>query len=306
LVSGRLFEALGLISGLILIDYGFNFVATGFAGARQFTSEFVGTSLVVGGSAIAFVSLFYLLKPAAQVPKTTPAEVSVARPDIGVELVVEEATPPKSGFYRNIEYIGYFFAFLGIISAADLVLQVFIRSTYNELRWWVEVLLVTFGVLSYTIFGSIGRLGAQEEARLTGPPVQPKLGPEPQPVQSATPQSPGASPAPPSSPQADTLNLNLAEFTKSTTGDYEHHISETAFDMFRVDRDLITVWREDRTGMRSAYLAGPYELNRKLLEDQVRNGVDLKIGNLTLSVDTMRGLLNLEHSSAQSPAQTTG
>jgi hypothetical protein len=298
-VSGRLYEALGLLSGFILIDYGFNFIATGIHGAREFTSQFLGANFLVGGSAIVFVSLYFLLKPEPQVAKTTqPAPVP---PDVRVGLVVEEATPPKPGFYKNIEYIGYFFAFLGLISAADLVLQVFIRSTYDELRWWVEVLLVVFGVLSYTILGSIGHLGAQEEAKLMSPPTYQKFAPEPSSAQAA-PTQPNQPPTP---KPVETLTLNLAEFSKSATGEYERHVSGSAYDMFRVDRDLVTVWREERKGMRSVYLAGPYELNRKLLEEQVRNGLELTIGNLTLTVDTIRTLLELEHPAAQSTAPAT-
>ena len=300
MVSGRLYEALGLVSGFVLIDYGFNFIATGLQGARAFTSQFLGTNLLVGGSAIVFVSLYYLLKPEAQVAKTVQP-VSVP-PDIGLELVVEEATPPKPGFYKNIEYMGYFFATLGLISAADLVLQVFIRSTYNELRWWVEVLLVTFGVLSYTIFGSIGRLGAQEEAKLATQSM-PKLATESVAVQAAPPQlKPAPTPAPVETTPAaaQPLTLNLTEFSKSVTGEYEHHLAGNAFDMVRVDRDLVTVWREDRRGMRSIYLAGPYELSRKLLQEQVGKGAELTIGTLTITIQTMRALLELEHMTAQS------
>jgi hypothetical protein len=296
-LSGRLFEALGLVSGLVLIDYGFNFAAVGITGARAFTSQFLGANLIVGGSAIAFASLYYMLKPATQ-PQQAAAVEKFAPPDIGVELVVEEATPPKSGFYRNIEYVGYFFAFLGLISAADLVLQVFIRSTYDELRWWVEVLLVTFGVLSYTIFVSIGRLGAQEEAKLTGPPVTPTLTPQHQPIQATAPQH---IPAPPSE-STSMITLIPTEFTRSSTGEYERHVSASTYDMFRVESDLITIWREDRKGMRSVYLTGPYELNRKLLEEHVRSGTELKIGSLTLTPDALRSFLDLEHPSAQSSA----
>ena len=306
MVSGRVFEALGLAAGFVLIDYGFNFIATGLHGARAFTSQFVGTNLLVGGSAIVFVSLYYLLKPETQDAKTAlPVPIS---PDVGVELVVEEATPPKPGFYKNIEYIGYFFATLGLISAADLVLQVFIRSTYDELRWWVEVLLVVFGVLSYTILGSIGRLGAQEEAKLAAPPTLPKLAPEPVTVQAAATQlTPPSTPAPVETTPAavEPLVLNLTEFSKLPTGEYERHVSDNTYDMIRVDRDLAIVWREDRRGLRSVYLAGPYELSRKLLEEQVRSGGELTIGNLTITIDTMRALLELERPPTQSPTPAT-
>jgi len=304
-LSGRIYEALGFLAGFVLIDFGFNFLATGIHGARAFTSEFLGANLLMGGSIIVFVALYYLLKPETQVAKTT--QPALRSPDVGVSLVIEEATPPKPGFYRNIEYIGYFFAFLGLISAADLVLQVFIRSTYDELRWWVEVLLVVFGVLSYTIFGSIGRLGAQEEAKLISPQTQPKLIPETPPVpEPVTVQvTPTQSNQLPTPEPVETLTLTLSDFTKSPTGEYEHHISGNTYDIFRVDRDLVTVWREDRRGMRSIYLAGPYELNRKLLEEQVKSEGELKIGNLTLTADTMRALLELERPTAQSPTPAT-
>jgi len=174
LISRRLYEILGVACGFVLIDYGFSLVAAGFPGARELTSQFLGANFLVGGSVAVFISLYYLLRPVS-VAAPTGTEPTLPRPDVGVETIVEEQTPPKSGFYRNIEYVGYFFTVLGLFSAADLVLQVFLRSTYNEGRWWVEILLVTFGVLSYTIFGSIGRLGSQEEAKLTVPLAQPKL-----------------------------------------------------------------------------------------------------------------------------------
>jgi hypothetical protein len=67
-----------------------------------------------------------------------------------------------------------------------------------------------------------------------------------------------------------------------------------------MEREGVTAWREDRKGMRSVYLAGPYELSRKLLEDNVKNGVDMRIGILHLSVDSMKKLLALLASSAES------
>lgn len=292
MVSRRLYEILGLACGFVLIDYGFNFVAVGFPGARELTSQFVGGNLILGGSAAVFISLYYLLKPPSAVMPTAPQSVSSVL-DVGVETVVEEESPPKSSFYRHIEYVGYFFTLLGLFSAADLVLQVFLRSTYNETRWWVEILLVTFGVLSYTIFGSIGRLGSQEEAKLTVPLTQPKLVPE-HVAPTQTKQSfLGAASI------TETLEVRLAEFTKSPTGEYERHLSGDAYDMFRVERDVVTIWREDRRGMRSVYLSGPYELNRKLLEEHDKSGEDLKVGYLTLAVETVRGLL----ASQQRPAE---
>lgn len=218
---------------------------------------------------------------------------TLAPPDVGVETIVEEETPPKSSFYRSIEFIGYFFTVLGLFSAADLVLQVFIRSTYNEGRWWVEILLATFGVLSYTIFVSIGRLGSQEEAKLSVPLAQPKLYQEvvSPPVTVTTAPSPTL---------PESLEIQVGDFTMSSSGEYERHLSDEIYDMFRMEREGVTAWREDRKGMRSVYLAGPYELSRKLLEDSVKNGVDVRIGILHLSVDSMRDLLALLASSPES------
>ena len=296
MVSRRLFQGVGLALGFILVDYAFNLIAIGLPGARAFTSEFLATNLLVGGSALVFVSLYYLLKPITPASTTVPQPVS-ARPDVGVEIIVEEATPPKPGFYKTIEYIGYFFAFLGLISAADLVLQVFIRSIYNEARWWVEVLLVVFGILSYTIFGSIGRLGAQEEASLKQIPSMPKISSEN--VTSITEETPTLSP---STSTTRPMELKLAEFNPTATGEYEHQVAGDSFDMFRVDREIITVWREERKGIRSNYLAGPYELTRKMLEEYASGGQELRIGHLIASVETVRDLLALqERLAAENP-----
>ncbi len=53
--------------------------------------------------------------------------------------------------------------------------------------------------------------------------------------------------------------------------------------MFRVDPEVITVWREDRKGIRSNYLAGPYELTRRMLEEYANGGQELSIGHLIAS-----------------------
>ena len=236
-----------------------------------------------------FISLFYLLKPPGPpvtLPVTRPQPVA-GRPDIGVEIIVEEETPPKLGFYKAIQYVGYFFTFVGLIAAADLILQVFIRSIYNEARWWVEVLLVTFGILSYTIFGSVGRLGLQEEAKL--PTVSPAT--------ISTSQTVDASPAKPRSTSAvegvAPLTVTLTEFSRNSAGEYEKHLFGEVYDMLRADPDVITVWREDRRGMRSVYLAGPYELTKKMLEQYLNSGQELAVGILVLSTDAIRGLLGL-------------
>jgi len=286
--SRRIYQALGIVGGFVLIDYGFNVISTGLPGARVFTSEFLAANLLLGGSVLVFVSLYYLLKPVG--PKVAPAPVAqpvLERPEIGVETIVEEETPPKPGFYKTIEYIGYFFMILGLVSAADLVLQVFLRSTYNELRWWVEVLLVTFGVLSYTIFGSVGRLGMQEEAMLKRGPIVPASRPEP------VAPSPSAPVHTAAVTQLSILDLRLGDFTRNAAGEYERHVSEDSYDMFRVDPELVTVWREDRRGMRSVYLAGPYELTKKMLQEYLSRQEMLTVGDLTLSTDTIRGLLEI-------------
>jgi hypothetical protein len=298
LTSRRLYQALGFVCGFIVIDYGFNVLSVGFPGARAFTSEFLAGNLLLGGSALVFVSLYYLLKPASPSP-TLPAppatpQLVTGRPDVGVELIVEEETPPKPGFYKTIEYIAYFFTILGLISAADLILQVFIRSIYNEARWWVEVLLVTFGVLAYTIFGSVGRLGLQEEAKLAKLPSAPK----------SPSQTQAEMPAPPVAAAAEVtplLSLVPNEFSRNAAGEYEKQLSGESYDMFRVDPDVVTVWREDRRGIRSVYLAGPYELTKKMLQEYLSGGEELRVGILVLSTDTIRSLLELTEKPRSEP-----
>jgi hypothetical protein len=306
LLSRRLYQVFGLACGFGLIDFGFNTISVGIQGAGTFTSQFLAANLLLGGSILVFVSLFYLLKPISPVP-AQPAASSPAgtRPDVGVELIVEEQTPPKPGFYKSIEYIGYFFAFLGLISAADLVMQVFLRSTYNEARWWIEVLLVTFGVLSYTILGSVGRLGSQEEAKLAKLPSAggpPKLEPE---LTSAAPAVAPAAGTVASPETMEALTFRLADFARNSEGEYEKHLSGESYDMFRADPDMVTVWREDRRAMRSVYLAGPYELSRKMLEDYLSKGQELRVGKLVLSADSIRGLLDLTKSPKASDANVS-
>jgi len=232
---------------------------------------------------VVFISLFYLLKAAT--PITPSTQPSGPAPDIGIELVVEDAPPSQYGFYKNIEYVGYLFTALGLFAAVDLVLQVLVPGLYNEIRWWVEVLLVTFGVLSYAIFGSIGRLGAQEERKYVHP--TPSAGLIHTPAASEITQAPS-----PSYPQI--LEMHIGDFSKSTSGEYERQWSGTVYDMFRVESETVSVWRENRLGMRSVYLAGPYELSRKLMEEYVSRGVELKIGYLSISVETLRELMRLQ------------
>lgn len=287
MATGKLYEFIGFVSGLILINYGFSIIAAGLPGTRALTSQFVGFNLLVGGAAVLFMSLYFLLRP-VPVFKPTGIQPGGSVPDVGVGLVVEEVPPSQYGFYKKIEYIGYVFTALGLFSAADLALQVFIPELYNEARWWVEVLLVTFGVLAYAIFGSIGRLGAEEERKYT-PPTQPAVVPTPTSVEpEAAPQS-----------YPESLEVHINEFSKLTSGEYERQLAGSVYDMFRVGREGFTVWRESRLAMRSVYLAGPYELSRKLMEEVVGRGEGLKIGHLSLSVESMRGLLNLqEHPAA--------
>ena len=294
MVSRRLYEVLGLACGFGLLDYGFNFIATGLSGARALTSQFIGANLIIGGSAIVFLALFYLLKPAA--PTTTEAQPTTGVTEIGVETMAEEHVQPRPAFYRNIEYIGYFFTFLGLVSAADLVLQVLIPFMYNEARWWVEVLLVTFGVLSYTIFVSIGRLGEHEEeefARATSIPSKPV---------SVQQEATMAEPAKSTPAYPEELQVQLNEFSMSPSGELERHLSAEVYDRIRIERGLITIWREDRRGLRSIYLAGPYELSRNLLDGQVIRGEELRIGNLVLSVETVRELLRLQEHPTEASA----
>jgi hypothetical protein len=163
LFGRTLYGIVGLACGLILLNYGFSLLASGFPGLLELTSQFLGANLLLGGSIAVFISVYFLLKPPAQPSSAVQPSGSV--PDVGVELVVEETPPSQYSFYKHIEYVGYFFTALGLFSAVDLVLQVLIPALYNEARWWVEILLATFGVLSYAIFGSVGRLGAQEQLR---------------------------------------------------------------------------------------------------------------------------------------------
>ena len=295
----RLYKIIGLACGFILIDFGFSLLAAGFPGLRPLTSQILGVNLLVGGSVAVFLSLFYLLKPPTSLmPSIQPIQQVGQRPDIGIGLVVEEEPPSQYGFYRNIKYVGYFFTGLGLFSAVDLVLQVLIPGLFNETRWWVEVLLATFGILSYAIFGSIGHLGAQEEKQYV-PAVAPSPTPTNEPGPSEMPQA-----AP--TPSDQVLQLHVNDFSKSNPGEYERQLSGTVYDMFRVESDLITVWRENRLGIRSVYLAGPYELSRELMKQHADRAEELKIGYLSLSVDTLRDLLRLQERPVEGLQPTAG
>ena len=90
----------------------------------------------------------------------------------------------------------------------------------------------------------------------------------------------------------------MSEFKVSSTGDYERHLADNVFDMIRVEAETVTIWREERQGIRSVYQSGPYELKRALMEGYAEREEDLKIGYLSLSVETVRQLLNLQQKSA--------
>ncbi len=94
----------------------------------------------------------------------------------------------------------------------------------------------------------------------------------------------------------------MADYTKSLSGEYERHLAGEVYDVIRAEREMITVWRETRQGMRSVYLAGPYELSRALLEEHLKSGEGLKIGLLNLSVGSIQELLALQQSPIASSA----
>ena len=279
MVYRRLYEIIGLVCGFVLIDYGFSFLASGFPGAHASTSQSVSVSLLVAGSATVFISLYYLLKPVSASVSSSLRPVT-STPGVGVELISDEKDIGSHyGLYRTVEYIGYFFTGLGIFSAADLTLQVFIPSIYNETRWWIEILLVTFGVLSYAIFVSIGRLGAQEEPHIM------------QPTPHTTPPAPVAATeetktAPPS--YVDLLEVRMSAFAKSGTKEYERRLADDIYDVLRIETGGVTVWREDRRGLRSVYLGGPYELNWTRLKEALDHGEEIRIGSLFLPLETIR------------------
>ena len=246
------------------------------------TSQFVGGSLALGGSATVFVALYSLLSPPIPPANVTQEPVGAA-PDISAEIIVEEQTGSQFAFYKHIEYIGYFFTAIGLVSGADLILQVFIRQLYNETRWWIEVLLVTFGVLSFAIFGSIGRIGALEEREMASRIQQ---------TTQPTPLEPVGSSGSSEVPQIPTMiEVHLPDFVKSTSGDFEHRLSERIYDMIRVQPDMISIWREERQEIRAVYLAGPYELTKDHLEEQLKRGEELKVGIVSLPLDVIQDLL---------------
>jgi hypothetical protein len=295
LANRTLYGIVGVACGLILLNYGFSLLASGFPGIRVLTSQFLSANLLLGGSIVVFISVYFLLKP-----PTRPSPVvqpTGAAPDVGVGLVVEETPPSQYSFYKHIEYVGYFFTALGLFSAVDLVLQVLIPALYNEARWWVEILLATFGVLSYAIFGSVGRLGAQEEKKYVAPAQ-------------TTPPAPGVTladkPKMPSPSYPEMLQMLISEFSRSSSGDYERQVTPAVYDMFRIERETVTVWRENRQGMRSNYLAGPYELSRKLMEEYASRGEELRVGYLSLPVEALRELMQLQEHPTESLQAAAG
>jgi len=96
--------------------------------------------------------------------------------------------------------------------------------------------------------------------------------------------------------------LRPAEFTRNSEGEFERHLSRESYDMFRVGPDIITVWREDRRGMRSIYLAGPYELSRQMLAEHLKNQEELRVGELIVWPDVIGELLKLSESVRASKA----
>lgn len=245
------------------------------------TSQFIGVNMLLGGSAVVFISLLSLLGPAqTSIPSSRPAGV----PGIGIKTVVKEQTPPQSRFYKNIEYIGYFMTALGLFAAADLVLQVFIPQIYHQTRSWVEVLLLAVsGVLAYAIFGSLGRLETEEERALATAP--PDLVPSMTSVQGEI------------EPKAlilDVIELHLDQFSRSSSGEYEHKLTDFVYDMVSVRPEMINVWRESRTKMRSTYLAGPYELSSELLEEHAKDNEPIRIGILSISNESIQELLGIQ------------
>ena len=175
---------------------------------------------------------------------------------------------------------------LGLFSAADLVLQVFIYQLYNEARWWVEILLVVFAVLAYAIFGSLGRIGAEEERALIKQPgttsVAGAVGEAVGPVAESKMQIP------------ETIELHLDQFSRSLGGEYERKLTDFVYDMVSVGPEMVNVWRENRTEMRSTYLAGPYELSSGVLEEHAKLGEPIHIGILSISAESIQALIGMQ------------
>jgi hypothetical protein len=270
-----------VLVGFALIDYGFNFIAVGLPGARQTASQFVGLNMLLGGSAVVFISLLLLLRPTqTSIPGSQPQ--SGALPETRIETVAEEQAQPQFRSYEKIEYLGYFITSLGLLAAADLVLQVFVSQLYNEARWSVEVLLLVLSaVLAYAIFGSLSRPGAEEKRALVT--TQPGLAPSMTSVQvEAKAEVP------------EVIELNLKQFSRSSSGEYERKLTDFIYDVVSVRPEMINVWRENRTRMRTEYLAGPYELSSELLEAHAKDGAPIRIGTLSVSIESIQELLSMQ------------
>lgn len=281
--SRKLYQLIGVLVGFAVIDYGFDFIVDGLPGARAMTSQFIGVNMLLGGSAVVFISLFFLLSPAQpSIPSSRPESGAV--PGIGIETVVEKQTPPQYRSYKNVEYAGYFMTALALFAAADLVVQVFISQIYNEARSQVEVLLLAVsGVLAYAIFGSLGRLEAGEGRALVT--AQPSLALSMTSVQGEI---------EPKARIPEVIELHLDQFSRSLSGEYEHKLTEFVYDMVRVRPEMINVWRESRTTMQSTYLAGPYELSSDLLEEHAKNSEPIRIGILSISSESIQELLGMQ------------
>jgi len=135
-----------------------------------------------------------------------------------------------------------------------------------------------------------GRIGAQEEKQYV--PVKQLAGPAPSSVAGGMTLT-----VPPAYSQI--LEMNIGEFSKSGSGDYERQLAGTVYDVFRIEREGVTVWRENREGMRSNYLAGPYELSMKFMGEYENRGEELKIGHLSVSVEALRDLMRLVERTAE-------
>lgn len=283
MIARRVCEVLGFISGLVLIIYGFSFLASGLPGAHISTSQFVAFNLLVAGSIVVFTSVYFLLRP-TPLSTTGTGQPVTAPPNVEVELISDaEDTSSHYGLYTNLKYIGYFFTALGIFAAADLTLQVFMRSLYNEIRWWIEILLVTFGVLSYAIFATIGRLGTQEEPKTTKPLSQAAAE-----LVTAT-----ASPQQPETYRLyDNLRIDLAAFARSDSGELERKLVDNVYDMIRIEPRGVTIWREERRGFRTVYISGPYEIDWGRITEAIAENRELSVGLLHLSSQAMHDLLS--------------
>jgi hypothetical protein len=103
----------------------------------------------------------------------------------------------------------------------------------------------------------------------------------------------------PSPAYPEILHVDISEFSKLASSEYERQLTPGVYDVFRVEKETVTVWRENREGMRSVYLAGPYELSRKLMEEYVVRGEELRIGYLFLPLDALRDLVRLQEHRAE-------